>query len=171
MPASPSASGGRVRANRKVVAVAVAVIAAALVGGIAAKIAGDERLSKAEYEQKVRSVYAAVQQAFRETNVGATADLAPKVEDAQAELRKAADELEQIKPPNAIVAENHEIVVGMREYAGDLDQLRLAAENGDGQAVEAFNAKIGENRAIKQIAEAAEELKFKGYNLGPIAEE
>ena len=57
----------------------------------------------------------------------------------------------------------------MRRYADDLDQLRAAATKGDMHAIEAFNERIAKNEAVKQIAEAAEEMKFKGYDLGQIA--
>ena len=67
--------------------------------------------------------------------------------------------------------ENEEIVEGLREYANDLDELREAVVSGNAAAVERFNAEIGQNPAVERIAEAAEEMKFKGYDLGPIAEE
>jgi hypothetical protein len=59
----------------------------------------------------------------------------------------------------------------MREYADDLDELRRAAQSGDAEAVALFNAGIPQNAAVRKIAEAAEEMKFEGYDLGRIAEE
>lgn len=133
---------------------------------------GDEdRLSKVEYEERVRSVYAEVQEAFQRTNVPSLDERADRVADAQAQLREAADALEVRQPPLDAEAENAQIAQGMRTYAEDLDSLREAAERGDGRAIEDFNARIGQNRSVKLIAEAAEKLKFKGYDLGPIAEE
>ena len=44
-----------------------------------------------------------------------------------------------------------------------------AAARGDSAAIAAFTARIGENEAVHQIAEAAEEMKLKGYDLGRIA--
>jgi hypothetical protein len=46
-----------------------------------------------------------------------------------------------------------------------------AAERGDAAAVERFNKEIANNEAVGRMAEAAEEMKFKGYDLGRIAEE
>jgi hypothetical protein len=133
---------------------------------------GDQgRLSKAEYEEKVRAVYAEVQEAFQRTNVASLDERADRVEDAQAELREAASALESREPPEDAEAANLQIAQGMRAYADDLELLREAAERGDEGAVEAFNARIGQNRSVKLIAEAAESLKFKGYDLGQIAEE
>jgi soluble cytochrome b562 len=132
---------------------------------------GDGRLSKAEYEETVRSAYGAVQQAFRETNVDSANELAARVEAAQDQLREAASKLEDVEPPKEVEAENREIAEGMRAYAEDLDRLRNAAERGDVRTIEDINARITQNESVGQIAEAAEEMKFKGYDLGPIAEE
>jgi hypothetical protein len=140
----------------------------ALLAAVAAGCGG-ERLSKADYEQKVRTVYAGVQQAFQATNV--RHGLAERVGAAQDELRRAADELNSVEPPTAVEKQNEEIVEGLREYADDLDGLRKAAEQGDAARIRAFNEQLPRNEAVKQIAEAAEEMKFKGYDLGPIAEE
>jgi hypothetical protein len=132
---------------------------------------GGDRLSKREYEQRVRSEYADVQQAFRATSGAQGEELAARIEDAQQELRDAADALDGVEPPDEVRKENEEVVEGMRRYADDLEELREAAERGDQQAIDAFNDRLAENDAVEQIAEAAEEMKFKGYDLGPIGEE
>jgi len=97
--------------------------------------------------------------------------LAARVAEAQSELRDAADELDDAKPPGSVASQNDRLVAGMRAYADDLEELRRAAELGDSVGVRRFNASISENPAVRQIAEAAEEMKFEGYDLGPIAEE
>jgi NAD(P)-dependent dehydrogenase (short-subunit alcohol dehydrogenase family) len=132
---------------------------------------GRERLSKTEYEETVRSVYAGVQEAFRQTNVTAQSDLADRVGDAQDELRQAAGELEDVDPPDEVEAENAQIAEAMRAYADDLDGLREAAERGDSTAISDFNSRVASNDAIVSMMEAAERMKFKGYDVGDIAEE
>ncbi|HXF97983.1 MAG TPA: hypothetical protein VNJ46_05150 [Gaiellaceae bacterium] len=131
---------------------------------------GEGRLSKEEYEAKVRAVYAEVQAAFQRTNA-AGGELGERLADAQAALRGAAEELEGVPPPEEVEEEHEEIVEGLRGYADDLDPVREAAERGDRAAVDAFNAAIASNESVERIAEAAEEMKVKGYDLGPIAEE
>lgn len=131
---------------------------------------GDDRLTKSEYEVKVRDVYAGIQEAFARTNVP-LAELGDRVHDAQDELRAAASELEGVEPPEDVIAEHTQIAEAMRRYADDLERLRNAAEQGDERTVEDFNARIAQNESVEQIAEAAERMKFKGYDLGPIAEE
>jgi phosphoglycolate phosphatase-like HAD superfamily hydrolase len=147
--------------------------ALATVGTLAlAGCGGEQRLSKTEYEQKVRAEYAHVLDAFRATGTAfGKPGLADKITRAQAQLREAADALAGAEAPADVEKENEEIVEGMREYADDLDQLRDAAEQGDLRAIEGFNDRIAKNEAVEQIAEAAEEMKFKGYDLGQIAEE
>jgi hypothetical protein len=126
------------------------------------------RLSKTQYEQKVRSVYEDVRQAFRETKVGES-QLAGRVGSAQTALRNAADELDSVRPPGGVEEPNHDLAEGMREYAEDLDALRTAAAAHDTKAIDRFNAQTPQNEAVDRIAEAAEEIKTKGYDLGPIA--
>jgi hypothetical protein len=140
------------------------------VGLLLAGCGSEDRLSKQEYAQKVRAVYGDVQKAFQATNVP-QGELAARIEAAQEQLREGADELEDVEPPEDVEQENEELVEGMRRYADDLDRLRNAVESGDQRTIDDFNARIAQNEAVEQMAEAAEEMKFKGYDLGQIAEE
>jgi predicted nuclease with TOPRIM domain len=142
----------------------------ALVVLVLAGCGSDERLTKDEYAEKVREVYADVQAAFRATNVPQN-ELASRVTAAQGQLRESADELESVDPPEDVESEHAQLIAGMRRYADALDRLRNAAEAGDQRTIDDFNARIGQNEAVEQMAEAAERMKFKGYDLGQIAEE
>jgi hypothetical protein len=153
----------------RALALLLAVMGALAAAGCAGE--GRERLTKAEYEERVRTVYAGVQQAFRQTNVDDRDELAARVADAQDELRHAAGELEDVEPPDEVEAENAQIAESMRAYADDLDGLREAAERGDSTAISDFNSRVASNDAIVAMMEAAERLKFKGYDVGDIAEE
>lgn len=132
---------------------------------------GEEPLSKAEYERLVREAYAPVQLAFEATRGTPGSELAGRLEDARDRLRLAAERLEEREPPEEVEEENEELVEGMRAFAADVDRLLASLRDGDAEAVADFNAEIGENEAVGQIAEAAEEMKFRGYDLGRIAEE
>ena len=156
--------------RRRVLAGATVAVVA-LAGVLLVPRGGDGgTLSKPEYEKKVQAEYANVQDAFRKTNVTSTKLLAARVAEAQRELRHAADVLDDAKPPGSVAAKNDQLVAGMRAYADDLEELRGAAERGDSAAVARFNQSIPQNTAVRQIAEAAEEMKFEGYDLGPISE-
>ena len=155
----------------KVTRAALVALAALTALSVAACDGGSNaRLSKSEYEEKVQSVYAEVQEAFAQTNVPVT-ELAGRVEAAQDELREAAGELEEVTPPEEAEAANAQIAEGLRLYADELERLRNAAERGDQRTIDDFNARVAERESLRQIMEAAESMKFKGYDLGPIAEE
>ncbi len=77
----------------------VAALCAIVLVFLAGCAGGDGQLSKSEYEEKVRSVYAEVQEAFAATNVPTLDQMAERVEAAQDELREAAGELEGVTPP------------------------------------------------------------------------
>ena len=157
--------------RRRLLAGAVVAVVA-LAGILLVPRGGDGgTLSKPEYEQKVRAEYANVQDAFRKTNVTSPELLAARVGEAQRELRRAADALDDAKPPGAVAKQNDRIVAGMRAYADDLEELRGAAERGDSAGIARFNQTLSQNPAVQQIAEAAEEMKFEGYDLGRISEE
>jgi hypothetical protein len=147
----------------------VLLLVAALVP--AACSGDDGRLTKTEYSEAVRSAYAEVQEAFAQTNVPDLAELAGRVEDAQAALRDAAGELEGLQPPEDAEAANAQIAAGFRLYADELERLKNAAEQGDQRTIDDFNARIAQLESVRSIMEAAESLKFRGYDLGLIAEE
>ena len=133
---------------------------------------GEERLSKRDYEQKLQAEYAEVQQSFQATAASfGGPGLSEKIEQAQEQLRETAEALEHVEPPKEIEEENEEIAEGLREYAEDLDALRAAATRNDQEAISAFNERIARNSAIERVAEAAEEMREKGYDVGPIGEE
>jgi hypothetical protein len=157
-------SSGLARLSLVALAVAGAVLLASGCGG-------EERLSKAAYEQRVRAAYGDVQARFEATRGASGLTLAARVAAAQAGLRVAAEEIDSNEPPRAVEKQHEELVEGMRAYADDLEVLRAAIARRDSAGVERFNAKLSENEAIEQMAEAAEEMKFKGFDLGQLAEE
>jgi methyl-accepting chemotaxis protein len=154
---------------------------AALPAGLLAALAlavgcgGEDRVkvSKAEYEQKVRSVYGDVRAAFQSVGVEAQSlqDVARQIEAAQDQLREAAEELERMEPPESVREPNEELAEGMRAYADDLDRLREAAEKGDAELVSKLRETMAENKSIERMSEAAEEMIHRGYNLGPLQPE
>ena len=127
------------------------------------------RVSKAEYEQAVRTAYAGVREAFRATDVG-PAVLAARVAAAQNELREASKSLDSLQPPKKVRDENLVLAAALADYADDLEEVRQAAVAGNAQRIAAFSARVSTNPAIKKIVEAVEEMTLKGYDLGRLAE-
>jgi hypothetical protein len=148
------------------------VVFAALVVALATACAGEDedRLSKQAYEQKVQTVYADVQKAFLDTRRTSGDELAGRIVLAQEALRHAADQLAAVKPPQEVEVHNADLVEGMREYADALDVAVQAASRNDKAALGRFR-NVSRNPGVREMAEAAEEMKHKGYDLGPIAQE
>lgn len=127
-------------------------------------------LSKPAYEQKVQALYARVQAAFQATRGRSGAELADKIAGAQAALRLAADQLTAAEPPPDVVAENRALAEGMRGYARALERAAQAAGRDDRATLAGF-ADASAHAAVREMAEAAERMKYKGYKLGPIAKD
>ena len=115
-----------------------------------------DRLSKPEYERAVRTAYADVQAAFAATHVE-SAELPARVAAAVRSLRRAADTLGDVQPPARVAREHASLVAGLASYAAELERSR--------------NAVVGTSESVEEIAEAAEQMKFKGYDLGRIAKD
>jgi hypothetical protein len=96
------------------------------------------------------------------------AELDPKLQSVQAELRRAAGKLAAAAPPRDVAEQHDELVEALREYAGELDEVRQAARAGNRRLVADFNARIGEDDSVEQIAESLEEIIHRGYDLGDV---
>ncbi len=116
--------------------------------------------------------YGKVGDAFEATaNFRSLPKVGRRVEAAQEELRAAAEELDGVEPPEEIAEPHEELIEGLTGYAEDLGELRQAAEDGNGQAIQEFNRNVRENEFVQRIAEAAEEMIQRGYRLGPLQPE
>jgi hypothetical protein len=131
---------------------------------------GADRLSKHEYELAVRAAYADVHAAFSAARPG-EGDLAPRLADAATSLRVAAASLARIRPPTDVAGEHARLVAGLHAYATDVTEVRAAVAAGEEQALASFNARIPTSEPIELMAEAAEAMTFKGYDLGRLSEE
>lgn len=150
---------------------ALSAVGLALLTAVASCPRGEAtRLSKPEYERRVQTLYAGIQASFQATRDASGTALAEAIDRAQQALRGAADELEAARPPADVEAENHALAEGMREYARDLDPARRAAAAGDDETMARF-ADASTSPGVRAMAEAAEEMKRKGYELGPIAKD
>lgn len=117
---------------------------------------GPERLSKPQYERAVQVAYADVQAAFLATRVGPD-ELPARVAAAAASLRRAATTLGRIQPPERVAQEHAGLVAGLAGYAALLERSRDGA--------------VEPGESLELIAESAERMKFKGFDLGRIAKD
>jgi hypothetical protein len=140
----------------------VGAIGLAVLGAV---LLDPDPLTREQYAAEVGAAYAGVQAAFRETRGVSGEQLAARVGDAQAALREAAGRIDGLDPPADAERANDELVSGLREYAGDLDELRAAAERGDEAAQERFNASLSGNAAVRRLTTAAQRLEAAGYEI------
>jgi thiamine biosynthesis lipoprotein ApbE len=139
---------------------------------LATACGGEQRLTKAQYEKQVRALYGEVRAAFQATRDVKGAVLAERIDTASTKLRIAAQQLDmRFEPPKEVEEHNEELAEGMLAYSVELLDLVQALERGDKRALHRYNARIPRSREIERMAEAAEEMKFMGYDLGVIAKE
>jgi hypothetical protein len=149
------------------VAVAIAIAAAGCGGG--GGDGGGDRLSKSEFESKMSSIGADLQQASSGIDLSNTKDL-DKVADAVAAFKKklesAADQVDDLNPPADADEETGKIADALHAFADEFGKMEKAARKGDlGDLQKAQQAVITEGAAAQK---AAQDLKNKGYNIGEL---
>ena len=148
--------------------------AALAVGAVAALAAGcgggSSRLSKAQYEQRVQADGKALTEVTSaiSANLTSIAQLKTAVANARTALKKAANDLESLKPPVEAEAANAAFVKALREIETDLGAIADAVSKGDMATVMAAVGKLGSSPAVKSAETAAAQLKKLGYQLGAL---
>jgi soluble cytochrome b562 len=131
----------------------------------------EHSLSQRAYEQQMLSIYGNVRDAFAGTtsNITSMRQLAQRVQRAQTALRDASKQMNALRSPRDVAIQTHGIAAGLDSYATDLDQLRQAADTGDAAKVRTLQSTISSSDSVERIAQAAEEIHAKGYNLGVLS--
>jgi hypothetical protein len=143
----------------------------AIAGVVLAGCGGSKSLSKSAYEQKLQGDGKAVQQsvtALTKTTPSTLAELAKRVDVAEASVKTAADDLDSIKPPSDAVADNAAIVSALRAIQAGLERLKKAAASGDPAAAQKIAGQLASSPQLKAAEKAATDLKKKGYKVGVI---
>ena len=161
----------RYRCYRWIRVLVIPVVLAAAVFIIAGRGGGDHPLSQRAYEAQMLSIYGNVRNAFAgtTTNIATMRQLSQRVQTAQTELRNAAVQMNALNSPADVAVQTHAIAVGFDSYAGDLDQLRLAADAGNAAKARTLQSAISGSESVERIAGAAEQIHAKGYNLGVLS--
>ena len=154
--------------NGKRASLLAAVAAALLVAGCG----GSGRLSKTEYEQRIQTDGRDAQKAVTKAAASVTdpASLAREIAVAQQAVKKAADDLDDAKPPKEAEADNDAIVTGLRTLEAELGKLQTAAKKRDIPALQAAASALQNAPEIKAAQRAADDLKKKGYRVGVIGQ-
>jgi hypothetical protein len=161
------------RAGRRA---AAAVVAAGLVAagagcGGGGGGGGSDRLSKSEYEQKLKAEGSQLKSAFSQSNIENSKninDLTAKVTKLQKELDQSASDLEDLSPPADAEADNTKLADALHKAAEKFGELKVAAKNLDQQKLQQLSQEVG--TILQQGKAASDDLKKKGYDIGTLGE-
>jgi hypothetical protein len=128
---------------------------------------GSDRMSKAEFEQRIQTDGSAIQKAVTGlSSASSLSELAAKVAPAEKAVKAAADDLEQAKPPADAEGPTKTIVAALQAVEAQLKQLEEAAKKNDVVAVQKIAQAIQSSPKVAAAQQAAKELKKKGYKIG-----
>lgn len=183
-----SASKVRRKAAVHAIVITVAVIGVAC-GGRGG--GGGPRLSKADYEQKVKvigdglvSIFEAISNPLADIGnpdyrdpslVEDGADIIKEavelIRQGADGIRSGADDLDELNPPAEVEAAHSNLVQGFREFADDLDEVAQNAENGDVDQLNAFEKQISDGTlpSAAKLEAAGDAFKAAGYDIGSTA--
>jgi hypothetical protein len=148
-----------------------------LVGGVALAAAlvlvftgcgGGGRLSKAQYEQKLRQAGQELGTALRGlASARSKEDFQQDADAVQKALNDAADDLDGITPPQDVEGANQRLVDGFRRLADDFETVEKAADKGPDAARQAGRA-IATGAASRVALQAIKEIQRRGYDVGQL---
>lgn len=142
-------------------------LAPLLVAGLVlAGCGGSSRLSKDAYGQKLQADGKAVQTSVTSLTKHpptTLAELAKRVDTAEAAVKKAADDLASLKPPSEAVADNDAIVAFLRRIQSGLEQVKA-----NPASAQTIVRAIEKSPQLKAAEKATADLKKKGYKVGVI---
>jgi septation ring formation regulator EzrA len=156
---------------------AAAILAAGLVAAAAAGCGGggggssDGRLSKSEYEQKLKAEGSRLKAAFSASNIEQSSDvkdLSAKVSKLQQELDKTATDLDGLEPPTDAAADNAKLAEVLHKAADKFGELKQAAQDQDQQRLQQLSQDIA--GILQEGQTASDDLKKKGYDIGTLGE-
>ena len=150
-----------------VVALAVGIAAAGCGGD-----GGGDRLTKEEYQQEVRDVGQTLSQsaeglsgAFSQSDPESLDQVADQIEELQAAMNQAAEELDDMNPPEDAESAHDDLVEGIRGFSDEVGEVADAAREGNLQDLQSFSQNFANSDSVQQIEQATEELRSKGYTI------
>ena len=139
---------------------ALAVLAV-MVGGC-----GGERLSKNEYQQKLKGAGVELSNSSRSLSQATTGpEYATGAQEAEDGLRKVADDLDGVDPPEDVAPANGRLVAAFRGLADEFAKVKAAAANGP-KAAQAAGARLARSQASEDARKAVLEIQRRGYDVG-----
>ena len=154
----------RVTIGRLVAGLATALALVAVVAGCG----GGGRLSKAEYEQRLRQAGDELSTAVQQLAKARTKEqFKDAVTEVQAALDDAADDLDGSTPPSDLESANERLVHGLRGLSDDFDKVKDAADEGIDAATKKAQ-EISTGPASREAERAIKEIERRGYDVGKL---
>jgi hypothetical protein len=145
------------------------LLALAALTVVLAACGGGDRLSKPEYEQKLKGAGVELSNSSKSLAEATTGpEYVDGVQEAQNGLRKAADDLDSIDPPEDAAPANGRLVAALRGLADEFDKVKAAAANGP-KAARAAGARLAQSQASETAREAVLEIQRRGYDVGRLS--
>ena len=142
------------------------LLALAALTVVLAACGGRDRLSKTEYEQKLKGAGVELSNSSKSLAEATTGpEYVTGVQETQDGLRKAADDLDSIDPPEDVAPANGRLVAALRGLADEFDKVKAAAANGP-KAARAAGARLARSQASETAREAVLEIQRRGYDVG-----
>jgi len=128
---------------------------------------GSKPLTKAQYEQRLQADGKAAQRATAGISPNRRPlALAKSLAQAQAALRRAADDLDSLRPPADAVRDNVRIARGLRALATMFEPVRRKLAAGKPIDLAREFTKLREPQAVHDAQLAVNDLQRKGYVVG-----
>ena len=127
---------------------------------------GGDRLSKTEYQQELKGAGVELSNASKSLAQATTGpEFVTGVQEVQDGLRKVADDLDSVNPPEDVAPANGRFVTALRGLADEFEQVKTAAANGS-KAARAAGARLARSQASQAARDAVLEIQRRGYDVG-----
>ena len=151
----------------------ILALTALLAAFVVAGCGGGDQLTKDEYIKELNSAGKALSTSFNSLGEGIsdtkdTKGLGAKFTEASNALRKASDQIGDINPPDDAKDANDKLAGGLGKMADSFDEVGKASSSSNASQSAALLTKINKlatSDGIKQVTEAINSLKTKGYNI------
>jgi hypothetical protein len=125
--------------------------------------AAGEPLAKAAYVTRMKAIGRSLSSSLNSLGSATTAaKAAVALTSVQTDLRRAADRIESITPPQSIEAQHAQLAKAVRDFADELDPVIAKLKNGSITALQTVPTLKG----LQEIQTASTAIANKGYKIG-----
>lgn len=131
---------------------------------------GDDRLSKSEYEREMGKIQTTLENSLEGVQEDiqqskSLSQIGEGLDDLASEIDKAADEADELEPPEEIDSEHTDLVDGIKTFADEFREAGDVARGGNQREIRAKLEGIQETPGAKKAQEASDAIEKKGYDI------